>query len=150
VLAALGPRMLALAAARAQGALSYLVPPAHTATARKVVGLDRWLVPEQAVVLETDPGQARQIARQHTSIYLALPNYVRNLLRLGFSEEDMLDGGSDRLVDAIVAWGGVDAIARRVGEHHDAGADHVCLQVLAAEQTSPPVAQWRELAAALL
>jgi probable F420-dependent oxidoreductase len=150
VLAALGPRMLELAASRSRGAHTYLVPPEHTARARDLLGAERWLVPEQAVVLETDPGLARLVARQHTSIYLALPNYVNNLLRLGFTEEELVDGGSDRLVDAVVAWGDADAVARRVRQHHDAGADHVCLQVLAADQATLPLGQWRELAAVLL
>jgi probable F420-dependent oxidoreductase len=130
VLGALHPKMLALAAARAAGAHPYFVPPEHTVRARAILGPDKLLAPEQAVVLETDATTARQIARVHTATYLNLPNYVRNLRSLGFGDADFTDGGSDRLVDAIVAWGTVEAVAARVRAHHDAGADHVCLQVL--------------------
>ena len=94
------------------------------------------LAVEQGVVLETDPATARELARKHMAVYLALPNYVNNLLRHGFAEDDVADGGSDRLVDAIVAWGDEDAIAERVAEHHEAGADHVCLQVVGASRAS--------------
>jgi probable F420-dependent oxidoreductase len=149
VLAALGPEMLSLAAERADGAHPYLVPPEHTAKARTQLGAERWLLPEQAVVLETDPDSARSIARRHLSRYLDLPNYTNNLRRLGFTEDELSDGGSNRLVDAIVAWGTVDAVTRRVMEHHDAGADHVCLQVFDAEPKGLPLRQWRELAHAL-
>jgi probable F420-dependent oxidoreductase len=133
VLAALRPRMLELARDRADGAHSYFVTPEHTAQARRVLGDDRLLIPEQAVVLETDPGTARATARRHTSFYLTLPNYVNNLKRLGFTDEDLAGAGSDRLVDAIVAWGDEAAVAARVREHHDAGADHVLIQPLAAD-----------------
>jgi len=108
------------------------------------------LAPEQAVVLETNASTAREIARAHMITYLALPNYVNNLKRLGFTDDDVANGGSDRLVDAIVAWGDIDAIVRRVKAHHDAGADHVCLQVLDADARALPLRQWRELAPALL
>ncbi len=150
VLAALGPRMLELAATRAAGAHPYFVPVEHTAFAREVLGAGPLLAPEQAVVLETDPERARAIARGHMAIYLGLPNYDGNLMRLGFTEDDLAGGGSDRLVDAIVAWGSIDDVAARVRAHHDAGADHVCIQVLPESPTEVPVAQWRELAAALL
>jgi probable F420-dependent oxidoreductase len=130
VLAALGPQMLALSRDRADGAHPYFVPPSHTPIAREVLGGDKLLIPEQAVVLNADPEQARQIARQHMQLYLQLPNYVNNLLRLGFTDEDISDGGSDRLVDAIVAWGDETAIANRVHELVDSGADHVLLQPL--------------------
>ncbi len=150
VLGALHPKMLALAAARAAGAHPYFVPPEHTVRARAILGPDKLLAPEQAVVLETDATTARQIARVHTATYLNLPNYVRNLESLGFGAADFADGGSDRLVDAIVAWGTVEAVAARVRAHHDAGADHVCLQVLDLDPRRPPRRQWRVLAEALL
>jgi probable F420-dependent oxidoreductase len=150
VLAALGPKMLELAAERAQGAHTYFVPPDHTAQARVTLGRDRWLIPEQAVVLETDPERARDLARRHTSAYLALPNYINNLRRLGFEDSDLDGAGNDRLVDAIVAWGDIETVARRVREHHDAGADHVCVQVLSQDRRGLPRPQWRELAAALV
>ncbi len=150
VIGALHPKMLALAGARAAGAHPYFVPPEHTAKARAVLGQGPWLAPEQAVVLETDPDTARTIARTHMATYLMLPNYVRNLRALGFDDADVANGGSDRLVDAIVAWGDLDAIRARVRAHHDAGADHVCVQVLDANPTAVPLRQWRELAPALL
>jgi probable F420-dependent oxidoreductase len=149
VIGALAPRMLALAAERTAGAHPYFVPPEHTRRAREILGPGKLLAPEQAVVLETGAARARAIARAHMSIYLGLPNYLNNLRRLGFADADVADGGSDRLVDAIVAWGTVDAILARVREHHDAGADHVCLQVLTADPRALPVAEWRTLAAAL-
>lgn len=150
VLAALHPKMLELARERAWGSHPYFVTPAHTKRARAALGAGRLLAPEQAVVLETNAETARAIARQHMSIYLGLPNYCRNLLTLGFEEADLANGGSDRLVDAIVAWGDVAQVAARVREHHDAGADHVCLQALAPDLGSAPRAQWRALARALL
>jgi probable F420-dependent oxidoreductase len=149
VLAALGPRMLSLAADRADGAHPYLVTPEHTAKARAQLGPKRRLLPEQAVVLETDPDQARTIARRHISPYLDLPNYTNNFRRLGFTDDDLAGRGSDRLVDAIVAWGDVDAIKRRVTEHQDAGADHVALQVFGADRHGLPTRQWEALAYAL-
>jgi probable F420-dependent oxidoreductase len=148
VLAALGPRMLRLAAERARGAHPYFVPPEHTAFARETLGDGPLLAVEQAVVLETDPSRAREIARTHTSIYTGLPNYTNNLRRFGFGDDDFVPGGSDRLVDAIVAWGDLDAVRRRVQAHRDAGADHVCIQVVSATN-EPPVDAWRELAVAL-
>ncbi len=150
VLAALHPKSLALARERAWGSHPYFVPPEHTARARSILGAGRLLAPEQMVCLERDPSTARAIARQAMQTYLGLPNYVRNLLSLGFTADDVEHGGSDRLVDAIVAWGGVDAIAARVKAHHDAGADHVCVQVLQANPGEVPSAAWRELAGALL
>jgi probable F420-dependent oxidoreductase len=149
VLAALGPKMLSLAAERADGAHPYLVTPEHTAKARAQLGPDRWLLPEQAVVLETDPDQARAIARRHLTRYLDLPNYTDNFRRLGFTDDDLAGRGSNRLVDAIVAWGDVAAINRRVAEHQDAGADHVALQVLDADPHGLPAKQWEDLAHAL-
>lgn len=146
VLAALGPRMLALAAERAAGAHPYFVPVEHTAVAREALGSGPFLAPEQAVVLETDPERARSIARAHMSIYLGLPNYTNNLRRLGFGDDDLTGGGSDRLVDAIVGWGDVDAISSRVQDHLDAGADHVCIQALEDDPQALPTRSWRELA----
>jgi probable F420-dependent oxidoreductase len=145
VLAALGPKMLALAAGRTRGAHPYFTPPEHTAMAREVMGEGRLLAPEQAFVLETDPDQAREKARGHMTYYLALDNYRRNLLRLGFTDDDLDGGGSDRLVDAIVAWGDVDAVRDRVKAHLDAGADHVCVQAVGAD----PLQQLRLVAPAL-
>ena len=150
VLAALGPKMLALAAARTAGAHTYFVPVEHTTAARAALGEGPRLCVEQAVVLESDPDIARRTARGHMSIYLSLPNYTNNLRRLGWSDADLADGGSDALVDAIVAWGGVEAAAGRVRAHLERGADHVCVQVLPAEPSTPPLGGWRELAPALL
>jgi probable F420-dependent oxidoreductase len=130
VLAALRPAMLRLARAKARGAHPYFTPPEHTARARAILGPDAWLAPEQMVLFETDAGRARAVARTSMQIYLGLPNYQNNLKWLGFSDADLADGGSDRLVDAIVAWGDEAAIARRIQAHHDAGADHVCIQPL--------------------
>jgi probable F420-dependent oxidoreductase len=150
IIAALAPQMLALAAERSRGSHPYFVPPEHTAVARQVLGSGPWLCPEQAVVLDTDADRARQIARGHMATYLTLPNYVNNLKRLGFTDADIADGGSNQLVDAIVAWGDVAAIVARVRAHHDAGADHVGIQVLDEHPGALPMRQWRELAAALL
>ena len=150
VLAALGPATLALAAERSWGAHPYFVPVTHTVQARQVLGPTPLLAPEQAVVFETDPGRARQIARDHMTRYLRLPNYANSVRRLGFAEEDLANGGSDRLVDAIVAWGDLATVSRRIQEHLDAGANHVSVQVLTPEPATVPRDQWRELAAALL
>jgi probable F420-dependent oxidoreductase len=150
VLAALGPQMLRLAAERADGAHSYFVPPEHTSRAREILGSDRLLAVEQAVVFETDATKAREIARAHTSRYLALPNYVNNMRRLGFGDSDLTKSGSDRLIDAIVAWGDLAAITDRIRAHHSAGASHVCVQVLPADPQALPFREWRELASALL
>jgi probable F420-dependent oxidoreductase len=149
VLAALGPKMLELARDRAAGAHPYFVPVEHTAVARAALGPDRLLAPEQAVVLDTDPTSARETARSHMKTYLGLPNYTNNLRRFGFGDDDIADGGSDRLVDAIVAWGDVDAVAARVQAHFDAGADHVCIQVIERDLRQLPMRQWTELAGAL-
>jgi probable F420-dependent oxidoreductase len=142
--------MLRLAGERASGAHTYFVPPEHTAQAREILGNDRILAVEQAVIFETDPGKAREIARAHTSRYLALPNYVNNLRRLGYGDADLRDAGSDRLVDAIVAWGDLTTICDRVRQHQSAGATHVCVQVLPPDPQALPMSQWRELASALL
>jgi probable F420-dependent oxidoreductase len=148
VLAALGPKMLELARDRAAGAHPYNVTPEHTAQARAAVGPDALVLPEQAVALTTDPERARRLGRQHLEHYLLLPNYTNNLRRLGFGDDDFAAGGSDRLIDALVAWGDPGAIADRVQEHRDAGADHVCIQVVSEEAW--PRAEWRELAPALV
>jgi probable F420-dependent oxidoreductase len=146
ILAALGPRMLRLSAERGVGAHTYFVPVEHTAAARQALGESALLAPAQTVVFETDPTAARQIARQFMSRYLGLPNYTNNLRRLGWGDEDLADGGSDRLVDALVAWGSLEQIAARVQAHLDAGADHVCVQVQTSTAGRLPVAEWRELA----
>ena len=130
LLAALRPQMLALARDRADGAHPYFVPSTHTPIAREVLGAGKLLIPEQAVVVSSDPSEARRIARDHMNGYLRLPNYVNNLKHLGYTDEDLSGGGADRLVDAIVAWGGPEDIAKRVREHLDGGADHVLLQPL--------------------
>src|SRR5258708_4759602 len=149
MLAALGPRMLALARARAGAAHPYLVPPEHTALARQALGPGRVLAAEQAVVLDTDPQRGRERARAFVGDYLALPNYVRNLRRLGFGDDDFRGGGSGRLVDALVARGDEDAIAARVRAHHDAGADHVCIYVFGGGEETLQLAAWRRLAPVL-
>ncbi|HEY6533712.1 MAG TPA: LLM class F420-dependent oxidoreductase [Acidimicrobiales bacterium] len=150
LLAALGPRMLALAAERSAGAHPYNVTPEHTAIAREALGPGKLLVPEQAVAVTTSPDEARQIGRQFLEHYLALPNYAGNLRRLGFTEDDLAGGGSDRLVDALVAWGDEDAIAARLQAHRDAGADSVCIQVITdTGMVDLPRAEWRTLAPAL-
>src|SRR5437764_214038 len=131
-------------------ALPYNVPPEHTARAREILGPEKLLAPEQAVLLETDPTEARRIGRSHVAIYRDLPNYMNNLRRFGITDDDIADGGSDRLVDTLVAWGDVDAIRARVQAHLDAGADHVAVQVLTPERSAVPLDQWRELAPALL
>ena len=150
MLAALGPRMLELARDRSAGAHPYLVTPDHTATAREVLGRGPLLATEVMVVLDDDPAGARAVARQHLSRYMVLPNYTNNFLRHGFTEDDLLDGGSDRLVDSVIPWGALDTIAARIGEHHDAGADHVCVQVLQADAAALPRDAWRRLAEAVL
>jgi probable F420-dependent oxidoreductase len=149
VLAALRPRMLELAREHAHGAHPYFVPPSHTPIAREILGPDRLLIPEQAVVLSTDPSEARSVARNHMAIYLTLPNYVNSLRHLGFGDEDLSGGGSDRLVDAIVAWGDEQAIADRVAELRAGGADHVVLQPLA-DDLAGVVGQLERLAPAVL
>ena len=145
VLAALGPKMLGLAGERTRGAHPYFTSPEHTATARDVMGAGPLLAPEQAFVLESDPAAARAKAREHTVYYLALDNYRRNLMRLGFAEDELDGGGSDRLVDAIVAWGDVDAVRDRVKAHLEAGADHVCVQAVGDD----PLDELRQVAPAL-
>lgn len=150
VLAALGPKMLELAATQTSGAHPYFVPVEHTADARRIMGPSALLAPEQMIVLESDPSTARGIARKGMEVYLRAPNYVNNLKRYGFTDDDVANGGSDRLVDAIVAWGGIDVAVARVKAHHDAGANHVCIQVLESDARAIPLEGWRSLASALL
>jgi len=130
VIAALRGNMMALARSHADGAHPYLVPPEHTKQARAVLGPGKLLCPEQTILRETDPTKARRIARTWLARYLAMVNYRNNLLQLGFTEADFADNGSDRLVDALIAWGDEAAIRKRVQAHWDAGADHVCIQTL--------------------
>jgi probable F420-dependent oxidoreductase len=147
VLAALGPKMLALASERADGALPYNVTPAHTKMARGALGPGKLLAVEQKAVLTADVAQAREVARRTLAIYLGLPNYVNNWRRLGFDDDDFTSGGSDRLLDAMVVHGDEAAVKARVDEHLAAGADHVCVQVLDADDASkPPLDGWRRLA----
>jgi probable F420-dependent oxidoreductase len=148
VLAALGPKMLALSAELTAGAHTYFVTPEHTVEARRILG-DSLLCTEQAVLVEQDPARAREIARAHAHVYVHLPNYQNNLRRLGFGDDDFAGDLSDRLVDAIVAWGDEADVAARVGAHLDAGADHVCVQPLTAGRRDVPADQWRRLAPAL-
>src|ERR1700719_2321499 len=150
VLAALGPLMLKLSAERADGAHPYNSSPKHTAQARELLGPGPYLCPEQAVVLETDPAKARAIARKFLEIYLGLPNYTNNFLRLGFQQSDITTGGSDRLIDAIVAWGDLKTVVSRIQEHHSAGADHVCIQAVTDDPKTFPLREYRELASAIL
>ncbi|PXW31872.1 UNVERIFIED_CONTAM: putative F420-dependent oxidoreductase [Williamsia faeni] len=148
VLAALGPKMLDLSATRANGSHPYLVTPEFTAQARAALGDGPLLLPEQTVILTTDRDEARAIGADWLRSYFGLPNYANNILRSGFTQED-IDTVSDRVFDAIIAWGDEDAILRRVREHHAAGANHVCIQVLDADPRAYPREQWRRLAAAL-
>jgi probable F420-dependent oxidoreductase len=149
VLAALGPRMLELARDRAAGAHPYFVPPEHVAAARRVLNPTSLIAVELAVVLDPDASSARATARKYTSTYVNLPNYTNNLRRFGYEDDDFANGGSDHLIDGIVAWGDVDAIASRVQLMRDAGADHVCIQAIRADDDVPR-ADWRKLATALL
>jgi probable F420-dependent oxidoreductase len=148
-LAALGPKMLELAATRTAGVHPYLVTPEHSRIARDAVGPDAMVATEQGVILETDPERARSIARANLALYFTLPNYTNNWRRLGFDEDEIADGGSDRLIDALVVWGDEAAIAARIQEHRDAGASHVCIQVLTDQPAVLPLEQWRILAPVL-
>jgi probable F420-dependent oxidoreductase len=150
VLAALGPQMLRVSAERALGALPYFVPVEHTAVARKELGADSLLAVEQAAVLSEDAATARATARRHMKRYLELDNYANNLRRLGWSDADLAEGGSDKLVDAIVAWGGTGVIKSRIDEHRKRGANHVCLQVLRADPSGSPTADLERIAKAVL
>ena len=150
VLAALGPRMLELAATRADGAHPYFVPIEHTPIARAALGQDPCLAVEQTAVLSTNADEARRIGRAFARHYLALPNYANNLRRLGWSDGDIANDGSDRLIDAVIAWGDVDHIVRRIKAHLERGADHVCVQLRAESSADPALAGYAELASALL
>ena len=149
LLAALGPRMLALAAERTDGAHPYFVPVEHTAMARSILGQEACLAVEMTAVMETDATEARRIARAFARHYLALPNYANNLRRLGYTDDDLAAEGSDRLIDAVIAWGDAPTIAERARQHLDAGADHVCIQLRAAASSDLCLPQYRELAAIL-
>jgi probable F420-dependent oxidoreductase len=147
VLAALGPKMLELAGRRTQGAFPYNTTPEHTAQARGILGPDKWLIVEQKVLLTTDAGVARQVARQAMAFYLPLTNYRANWFRIGFTEEDLANGGSDRFLDAMVAWGDETTLRGRIQAHLDAGASHVCIQPLRADgQPTPDYEAMRVLA----
>jgi len=148
ILAALGRRMLGVAAERSLGAHPYFVTIEHTVVAREILGQGPLLAPEVAVVLHTDVTAARELARGYMAMYLSLSNYVNNLRNLGWTEADLTGGGSDRLVDALIPWGSPEAVARRLGEHRDAGADHVCVQVIGGDRQFP-AGSYRELAGAL-
>ncbi|MEY9968399.1 putative F420-dependent oxidoreductase [Streptacidiphilus sp. MAP12-16] len=153
VLAALGPKMLELARDRAAGAHPYLVTPEHTAQARELLGPGPLLAPELKVVLDADADTARATARGYLARYLTLPNYINEFLRLGFTQDDFAGGGSDRLIDAVYAWGDDRSIRRRIDAFHAAGADHVALQIVNGGTPGVPAplprAQWRRLAEAL-
>ena len=149
VLAALGPQMLRLSAERALGAHPYFVPVEHTSIARKELGAGPLLAVEQAAAVSDDPAIARATARRHMKRYLDLDNYVNNLRRLGWADPDFAEAGSDKLVDAIVAWGGTGAIKGRIDEHRKRGADHVCLQVLRADPAASPTADLERIAKAV-
>jgi probable F420-dependent oxidoreductase len=152
LLAALGPKMLATARDRSIGAHPYLATPEHTAAARSILGPESLLAPEQGVVLEADARKAREIARKNLDAYFGFPNYLNNWRRLGFTEDDIRRPGSDRLIDALVAWGDAQAIADRVRAHRDAGADHVCVQIMIDRDSTEtmPRQHWRDLAPALV
>jgi probable F420-dependent oxidoreductase len=149
ILAALGPKMLDLAQRESLGTHPYLVTPQMTAVIRKAMAPGSLVAVEQGVVLETDPERARAVARGHLSGYLRLPNYVNNWLRSGYEPRDAADGGSDRLVDDLIAWGDVTAVTDRIEAHYAAGADHVCVQVLGGAEPVP-LPQWRAIAADVL
>jgi len=151
VLAALGPKMLRLAAERSMGAHTYEVTPDYTATARARLGPGPLLAPEQKVLVESDPSVARRIGREAIAVHLLLPNYLNNWRRLGFDDADFADGGSDRLVDTLVAWGSPSTVAQRIRAHLDAGATQVAVQVLnAAGRSGLPRREWSEAAAAVI
>jgi probable F420-dependent oxidoreductase len=149
VLAALGPRMLELAAERSDGAHPYFVPLEHTSFARRHLGPEPFLGVEMTAVLTTEADEGRRIGRAFARHYLSAENYANNLRRLGWAESDIAGEGSDRLIDGVIAWGDVDAIVRRVREHLEAGADHVCVQLREERSDDPALAAYSELAAGL-
>jgi probable F420-dependent oxidoreductase len=149
VVAALAPRMVELARRRTSGVHPYMTTIEHTRWVRGELGSDAIVAPALGVVLEPDPRRARSAARQDLALYLTLPNYVRTWLRLGFTEDDLAGGGTDRLVDALYAHGTAEQVAARVGEHREAGASHVCLRVVTNQLERLPRAEWRTLGAAL-
>jgi probable F420-dependent oxidoreductase len=144
VLGALGPRMVDLAARRTAGIHPFLVTPEYSAVQRARIGPDPMIAPHLAVVVDSDPARARAAARDGIGMFIGFPAYQANLRRLGFTDADLVPGGSDRLIDAVVAWGTADDVAARVREHHAAGADHVALHVLGG--AGLPLRHWRELA----
>ena len=146
ILAALSPKLVGLAGRRTAGVHPFMVTPESTAATRELLGAGPQLAPYQAVVLEKDPGTARTAARGFLGAFLAMDHYAKSLRRQGFTDADLADGGSDRLIDGVVAWGDVETIATRLRAHHDAGADHVCLHVLTTTDGFPR-REWRELAA---
>ena len=150
VLAALGPLMLKLAGERTRGAHPYFAPPENTKRSREIMGPGPWLCPEQKILLETDPVRARERARAAMAGPLTMPNYRRNLMRAGFEENELDNGGSDRVVDAVVAWGDLPALVQRVQDHLDAGASHVCIQPLSMEDPTKPDLSLLERIAALV
>jgi probable F420-dependent oxidoreductase len=141
--------MLELAAERTDGAHTYFVPVEHTALARKQLGEDAFLAVEVTGVIEADEERGREVARAFSKRYLDLPNYAGNLRRLGWSADDLSNGGTDRLIDAVVVHGPVEAVVERVREHLDAGADHVCVQLRSADPRDVCLSGYRELRAAL-
>jgi probable F420-dependent oxidoreductase len=151
MLAALGPKALEASRDISAGALPYLTPPAHTADARRILGPDRLLIPEQKVLLSTDATQAREVGRRSAANYLLMPNYLNNLRRYGFSDDAFADGGAERLIDTVLVWGDEAAVRNGVNAHLEAGADHVAIQALSVstDQTLPR-AEWQALAKALM
>lgn len=145
ILGALGPKMVELAARRAGGIHPFLVTPESNETNRTIVGPEKLIAPYLAVSLETDPNRARDSLRRYVGNFVGFPTYQANLHRLGFGDDDLIPGGSDRLIDELTAWGSIEKIAAKIREHHDAGADHLALNVL---RTKPglPLQEWRELA----
>ncbi|MFJ5018163.1 TIGR03620 family F420-dependent LLM class oxidoreductase [Streptomyces griseoluteus] len=145
VMAALGPNMVQLAGKRTAGVHPFMITPEQTAALRGLLGTGPLLAPYQAVVLETDPDKARTTARGFLGTFLGMDHYARSMIRQGFTEDDLIGGGSDRLIDSVVAWGDTDAIDKRIRAHHQAGADHVCLHVVGARSPMPRT-EWQELA----
>src|SRR3984957_12633079 len=133
VVAALGPKMLALSGAKSRGAVPYNVTPQHTAQAAAILGPSKWLAVEQKVTIETDPAKARALGRKELSRYMVLPNYRNSWLRQGFTEIELADGGSDKFIDAMCLWGDAATVKKGLRAHFDAGATHVCLQPVHAD-----------------